>query len=233
MNPIIGYLGILLVVAAIIALIVDSVRRKKQSIAGDTVVQEKTPKQKKQKKQRKKNMQKNEGKDSGAQDSFAVPGVGGSRQGGRIPTGQPSCGTDAAVTVVIKRGAESDQNAGADSETRLPRRVAHLSYTGTGRFPPVIRVNLVGPQFTIGRVDINLNSQQSDFEFPASTEAVSRRHAAISCDESGFIIEDLGSRAGTMVNGMRLQPRELYRLEPGFVISFGTGGADYLWEEDL
>ena len=89
---------------------------------------------------------------------------------------------------------------------------------------------LRGQAFTVGRVDVVLGHAQSDFEFPAETKAVSRRHAAISCDGEGYIIQDLGSKAGTFVNGVRLQSQVLYRLENGSTVSYGTGGADYIWE---
>lgn len=39
---------------------------------------------------------------------------------------------------------------------------------------------------------------------------VSRHHARISADDQGLIIEDLGSRNGTFVNGRRVQTTRLH-----------------------
>lgn len=133
---------------------------------------------------------------------------------------------DAAGTVLM----EETFTGGAELYGS-PAGAPSLRYTGMEGFPPRIPVVLRGQDFTIGRVDVALGYAQSDFEFPAETKAVSRRHAAISCDQEGYIIQDLGSKAGTFVNGMKLQPQTLYRLENGYTISFGTAGADYVWEE--
>jgi pSer/pThr/pTyr-binding forkhead associated (FHA) protein len=48
---------------------------------------------------------------------------------------------------------------------------------------------------------------------------VSRRHARLSMQAGGFILEDLGSTNGTAVNGDRLTSRHVLRV--GEVISFG------------
>lgn len=91
---------------------------------------------------------------------------------------------------------------------------------------------MIGPGdvFTIGRFDVSVGRKQSNFEFDPKTKAVSRRHAAIERDgEGGYVIVDLSSRAGTFVNGERLVANVPKKLENGDKVSFGTGGADYIW----
>ena len=60
---------------------------------------------------------------------------------------------------------------------------------------------------------------------------MSRRHAAIEREESGYFLMDLASSAGTFVNGQKLIPNVPQALENGCRVSFGTGGADYIWNE--
>lgn len=99
--------------------------------------------------------------------------------------------------------------------------------------PRVIPVELpCGGTLTIGRFDVSVGHKQSGFEFDKKTKAVSRRHAMIERQrDGGYLLSDRGSRAGTFVNGQRLQPNVPCRLQRGDRVSFGNGGADYLWEE--
>lgn len=99
--------------------------------------------------------------------------------------------------------------------------------------PRVIPVELpCGGTLTIGRFDVSVGHKQSGFEFDRKTKAVSRRHAMIERQPDGsYMLSDRGSRAGTFVNGQRLQPNAPCRLQRGARVSFGNGGADYLWEE--
>lgn len=88
-----------------------------------------------------------------------------------------------------------------------------------------------GEAFTIGRFDVTVGRKQSDFEFDKHTKAVSRRHAAIERDADGYSVVDLSSSAGTFVDGEKLVPNVPRRLVRGSRVCFGTGGADYRWEE--
>ena len=45
------------------------------------------------------------------------------------------------------------------------------------------------------------------------------------------MLVDLASSAGTFVDGERLIPNVPRPLASGNRISFGTGGADYIWNE--
>lgn len=108
---------------------------------------------------------------------------------------------------------------------------AMLRYVGTGGHPPYIPVPMSpGAVFTIGRFDESVGVRQSDFEFPKKTKAVSRRHAAVERRADGYYIVDLGSSAGTFLNGQKLPPNAPFRIEPGCRVSFGFSGADYIWE---
>jgi pSer/pThr/pTyr-binding forkhead associated (FHA) protein len=51
---------------------------------------------------------------------------------------------------------------------------------------------------------------------------VSRRHAIISPQGGGFVIEDLASANGTFVNGRRLQPETPTPIRHGDELKFGT-----------
>ena len=89
-----------------------------------------------------------------------------------------------------------------------------------------------GQAFTIGRFDVSVGHQQSDYEFDKQTKAVSRHHAAIEREQDGcYTLVDLDSKAGTFLNGERLTPNVPVPLTRGSRVSFGTGGADYIWEE--
>lgn len=70
--------------------------------------------------------------------------------------------------------------------------------------------------------------EQSDLRLPAEVEQVSRFHARITHNLKGMRIADLGSRGGTFINGVRLEPHhdaplavgDMVRLTPWmFVVS--------------
>jgi hypothetical protein len=97
--------------------------------------------------------------------------------------------------------------------------------------PEKINVNMKpGMPFTIGRHSTSVGTKQSDFEFPAGTKEISRRHAAIERNQSGYCIVDIGSSAGTFVNTTKLIPNAPHALTTGDKVSFGRAGADYVWE---
>lgn len=108
-----------------------------------------------------------------------------------------------------------------------------LRLVGDMTLPKEIPVELQPHQiFSIGRYDVTVGHKQSSFEFGKNTKAVSRHHAAIERQEDGsYTIIDLSSTAGTFVQGQRLTPNVPQMLQNGYKISFGTSGADYIWEE--
>lgn len=110
--------------------------------------------------------------------------------------------------------------------------VCRLRLVGDPGMPREIVVDIQpGRAFTIGRFDVSVGQKQSDFEFGKSTKAVSRRHAAIEREENSYFVVDLASSAGTFVDGLRLTPNVPQAITNGSRISFGTGGADYVWVE--
>lgn len=128
-------------------------------------------------------------------------------------------------------GADED-----DGITTIPEEEATTTacfrLVGNPTMPRSISVSLEpGGIFTIGRYDVALGRQQSNFEFPAKTKAVSRHHAAVERTAEGYTLVDLGSSAGTYIQGERLMPNVPRFLERGCRVAFGTAGADYIWEE--
>ncbi len=73
------------------------------------------------------------------------------------------------------------------------------------------RVALSSP-LTVGR--------DRDMELVLADELVSRRHARVSPGADGAIVEDLGSRNGTFVNGNQIHGPT--RLEPGDQLQLGV-----------
>jgi phosphoserine phosphatase RsbU/P len=76
--------------------------------------------------------------------------------------------------------------------------------------------------FTIGR------QPDSDLFLPHTQ--ISRYHAVLHRDDDGYFIQDLGSRHGTFVNGIR---RETARLQPGDRIELGVSGITLLFHNAL
>ena len=123
---------------------------------------------------------------------------------------------------------ESCEATQLSDEMSCPR----LRLTGDPSLPREIPVALeVGRAFTIGRFDVSVGRPQSDFEFDKRTRAVSHHHAAIERGPEGYTVQDLSSSAGTFVDGEKLIPNVPRPLRQGSRIAFGTGGAEYIWEE--
>lgn len=76
----------------------------------------------------------------------------------------------------------------------------------------------------LGKIEKNgltIGKQKDGVDLTIEDESVSRMHARISVENDRFILEDLNSTNGTFKNGLRLQPYEKRRLEPGDEIQFG------------
>lgn len=118
-----------------------------------------------------------------------------------------------------------------DDETKMDNTFFRL--VGDQRLPRQIPVELEpGGIFTIGRFDVKVGRRQSSFEFDPKTKAISRHHAAVERRMDGsYTVTDLDSTAGTFVDGERLSPNVPRLLSQGSRVSFGTAGADYIWEE--
>jgi hypothetical protein len=74
------------------------------------------------------------------------------------------------------------------------------------------RISLGDRPVTIGR--------QSDCSIPLNDQNVSRRHAQISPGRGAYVVSDIGSTNGTMVNGTRIVGEQ--RLNDGDILSFGS-----------
>lgn len=146
-----------------------------------------------------------------------------------VPTPIPA---PAPAPVPAPTPAPAPAPAPSSDETELEEYGTGLRLVGMMGLPKMIQVEIaVGGIFTIGRYDVQLQQRRSSFEFPAGTKAVSRRHAVIERDVDGYSVTDLGSKAGTFVNGTALKANFPYRIQKGDKISFGTSGADYIWED--
>src|SRR5579883_213501 len=79
-------------------------------------------------------------------------------------------------------------------------------------------VSLHGAIVTIGR--------ESECDLVIPDASISRRHAQVLCQESGWYIQDMGSRNGTALNGQRLTAP--HRLEDGDMVMLGVIPLRYL-----
>jgi len=98
-----------------------------------------------------------------------------------------------------------------------------VSITDTA-FPKTMEIPLK-QQVILGRSDVDDPSFSPDIDFVACnaiSNGVSRTHAAIAPQANGeFMLMDLGSRNGTMLNGTRLDPHQPYAVTDGDEIHLG------------
>lgn len=86
------------------------------------------------------------------------------------------------------------------------------------------RIYLALPKILLGRADWRQGHfVDVDLSFFPYGRQVSRRHAIIRYHNGSFIIQDLGSRNGTWLNGHRLPVKAKHLLRPGDRVSFGKG----------
>src|SRR5258705_9050935 len=81
------------------------------------------------------------------------------------------------------------------------------------------RVTLGAGEFVIGR--------DTACEVVIANDAVSRRHARLTINESSVFLEDLDSADGTFINGRRAEGRVL--LEPGQRVNLGVVAFEARW----
>ena len=74
------------------------------------------------------------------------------------------------------------------------------------------RISLGDRPVTVGRL--------SECTIPLNDQNVSRRHAEIRPGRGAYVVTDLGSTNGTMVNGARIGGE--HRLTDGDIVSFGS-----------
>ncbi len=148
------------------------------------------------------------------------------------PQGQPQqyAHSNNNINVQMQYGSdvENDETQLEEFASTGPRFV----YIGNKNHPREIAVNIhVGQFFTIGRYNAILGQAQHDFEFDNNTKAVSRKHAGVERVQNGYLIVDMNSSAGTFLDGNKLPVNAPFQLKPGAKVSFGTSGADYIWQE--
>ena len=120
----------------------------------------------------------------------------------------------------IDHGLELGANcAGADApaESGTETRIACLELED-GK-----RIEIDQEEVLLGRSDpVDQVEPDVDESFCGGFEqGVSRRHALITSDENGFVLEDLGSTNGTIVNREKLAPGTAVNLMEGDVIHLG------------
>lgn len=71
------------------------------------------------------------------------------------------------------------------------------------------------------RLGVNTVGRQGT-DILSAEGTVSRNHATVTINESGIVVEDLGSSNGTKVGDVRLQPNTPVAAKPGDTIRFGT-----------
>jgi pSer/pThr/pTyr-binding forkhead associated (FHA) protein len=77
-----------------------------------------------------------------------------------------------------------------------------------------------GHTFTLGADPIIIGREAPSAKFVIADPAVSRRHAQISRQDDGYVIEDLNSTNGTFINAQRVVG--VVPLTPGDLIELGT-----------
>lgn len=82
-----------------------------------------------------------------------------------------------------------------------------------------------GQRITLGSKELVLGRSSSNFipDVAFSSPYVSRRHALITCQEDRYLLSDLGSTHGTMLNEQALTPYEPQQLQDGDRITLVKG----------
>ncbi len=85
-----------------------------------------------------------------------------------------------------------------------------------------ILVRASGGEVTLGRYNPGDLAPSVDLTpYNGSQLGVSRKHAIIIRQESGYVVKDIGSTNGTWLNDGRLIPDEIYPLQPGDLLRLG------------
>jgi pSer/pThr/pTyr-binding forkhead associated (FHA) protein len=99
----------------------------------------------------------------------------------------------------------------------------HLVFQIGGERTQTVALRL-SEEITVGRCAPETPEVRPDFDlsaFKAKDLGVSRLHAAILYRDKELYLKDLGSRNGTRINGLPLQPNVAYHLRPGEEIELG------------
>ncbi len=108
----------------------------------------------------------------------------------------------------------SDLNAGGN------KLVLHLEDDGGYPFPKAIELDFSNRNhFVIGRYD-KTGAPQADYNFEAAFSFISRRHLRIEKSGEQYVVVDLNSGNGSMLNNDALVPNMPYVVQPGDRIVF-------------
>ncbi|BBM82972.1 FHA domain-containing protein [Candidatus Uabimicrobium amorphum] len=72
------------------------------------------------------------------------------------------------------------------------------------------------------KTGVNTLGRKKHNDICLSDDQVSSAHAEIHVDSTGYKLQDLGSRNGTIVNSKRIQPNKMYRIHHGDTLQLGT-----------
>ncbi len=116
---------------------------------------------------------------------------------------------------------EIHEDTGELNPVSLPLRIAQLSQglPGTPEEEEGLRAYILTDDFLVGR-------ELSRTDLTIDSQAVSRRHARICLKDNHFFLEDLGSKNGTVLDGMKLARHRPQLLPDKCRISF-AGHAFY------
>jgi hypothetical protein len=85
----------------------------------------------------------------------------------------------------------------------------------------IVEGELAGQEFALGRPMVVIGrGKQSDIVL--AEQGISRQHASIQHDPQGWILTDLGSTNGTLLNGQPIRAQELHLLRPGDRVAIGS-----------
>jgi pSer/pThr/pTyr-binding forkhead associated (FHA) protein len=121
------------------------------------------------------------------------------------------------VEEAIQEAAPAESGTESGIEEKIDGPSACLEFEDGQRFEIDREEILLGRSDPIDEIlpDIDL-SFHGGFE-----QGVSRRHAVITWDENGYLLEDLGSTNGTVVNREKVNPGSPVNLMEGDVIHLG------------
>ena len=85
----------------------------------------------------------------------------------------------------------------------------------------VLEGKLTGHEFALERSSVVLGrGKQSDLVL--AEQGISRQHASVQRNPQGWVLTDLGSTNGTLLNGQPIRAREPYLLRPGDRVTIGS-----------
>lgn len=140
------------------------------------------------------------------------PGITNSHS---IPTEEPK---QAEGTSLLEVNEEDNSNSRKSSEgTQVlfeeNTKLAFIIMKGNADI--IDRIYIDSSNFIIGR-------EKNGTNFTIMHSSISKKHAIIKSMQEEFYIEDLNSTNGTFLNGVRLAPKKLEKLNNGDCIAFGN-----------